>query len=184
LSSLIPTSGTPETPTRTRPIVANVPEGERIPWKREFSSPSCNVEALVTQFNISSTPPRTPPFKSKPTDFFTSTTLIVTPISLGIPVIFPTVPVLAGTLPALTLPAVPVPVSVVPTVVQPVNINPQGRMRRMGSTKLKYSKFYGRKQDVDDWMTEFLDTSVTNQEATDAELLQIFPGLMKEDAMH
>jgi hypothetical protein len=54
----------------------------------------------------------------------------------------------------------------------------------MGSTKLKYSKFYGRKQDVDDWMTKFLDTSVTNQEATDAELLRIFPRLMKEDAMH
>jgi hypothetical protein len=57
-------------------------------------------------------------------------------------------------------------------------------MRRIRSTKLKYSKFYGRKQDADDCLTKILDTSITNQEATDAELLRIFPGLMKEDAMH
>ena len=54
----------------------------------------------------------------------------------------------------------------------------------MGSTKLHYSKFYGRKQDADDWMTEFLDTAVTNKEDAPVELLRIFPGLMKEDAMH
>jgi hypothetical protein len=144
LSSLIPTLGTPKTPTRTRPTVVNVQEGERIPWKRKFSSPSGNVKALVTQFNTSSTPPRTPFFKSKRTDFFTPTTSVLTPISLEIPVIFSTVPVLADALPAVTLPLVFVPILIVSTVVQPVNINPQRRLRRMGSTNLKYSKFYGR----------------------------------------
>jgi hypothetical protein len=108
LSSRIPTSGTPETPTRTRPIVVNVPEGERISWKREVSSPLGNVEALVTQFNTSSTPPKTLSFKSKPTDFFTSTTSVLTPISLGIPVTFPSVPVPVVTLPTVTLLAIPV----------------------------------------------------------------------------
>jgi hypothetical protein len=185
LSSLIPTSRTPQTPAQSRPLVVNVPEGERTPWNREvFPSPSGNVKALVNQFNFSPTPQRTPSFKSKPADFFTSTTPVLTSISLGIPVTFPTVPVPAVTLPAVTLPTIFVPVPVVPTLARPVNINPQGRMRRMGSTKLKYSKFYRRKQDADEWMTKVLDISVTNQEATDAELLRIFPGLMKEDAMH
>jgi hypothetical protein len=55
---------------------------------------------------------------------------------------------------------------------------------KMGSTKLTYSKIYGKEQDGDNWMIEFLNTAATNQEARDAELLRIFLGLMKENAIH
>src|SRR5450759_1654392 len=63
----------------------------------------------------------------------------------------------------------PLPLIAQPTQVQPIRM----------ATRLKYTKFYGRKQDADDWMTEFLDTAVTNAEDTPASLLRIFPGLMK-----
>ena len=62
-----------------------------------------------------------------------------------------------------------------PIVIPPTTI--------MAYTKLKYSKFHGRKQDADDWMTEFLDTAQTNKEDAPAELLRLFRGLMKKDAM-
>ena len=51
------------------------------------------------------------------------------------------------------------------------------------TTCLKYSRFKGDgSQDVDDWLTKFKSTAITNQEEP-ATILQIFQGLLKGEAL-
>src|SRR5450759_2240968 len=73
------------------------------------------------------------------------------------------------------------PIGVAPPVIPQVPIVP---VNTMASTRLKYTTFYGRSQDANDWLTEFLDTAQTNKEDAEVDLLRIFRGLMKSDAMH
>ena len=73
-------------------------------------------------------------------------------------------------------------------VIQSVpQVLPQGQIVStivMATTKLKYTPFRGKSQDADDWLIEFLDTAQTNKEDQPPDLLRLFQGLMKKDAMH
>ena len=51
------------------------------------------------------------------------------------------------------------------------------------TTRLKYNRFKGDiSQDVDNWLTEFKSTAITNQEEP-ATILRIFQGLLKGEAL-
>ena len=154
------TSGTLERPAKSHPAIVNIGARARRAFSRSPEHSRRFVDSLIQKFSPKSVVGRT----SLNTILVPSASILQPAFGANIPNLPPVVqghlvpinqPPLLPALPALPM-----------------------------ATKLKYTKFYGRKQDSDDWMTEFLDTARTNAEDAPAELLRIFPGLMKEDAMH